>query len=175
MAIGDNRPVKRRPVKRGPVKRARDRNRDSGYTLIELLVVLAILGLITAVAMPSFSTALPGAKLKAAARDLGAELRFARARAIAGNRETLLTVDLTNRRYQVPGAGKSRALPDGIELVMRTAQSEIVGAERASIRFFPDGGSTGGRFTLSQGARGYLVGVDWLTGRITIVNKHDLE
>ncbi len=157
------------------MKHTRARNRDSGYTLIELLVVLALLGLITAIAVPSFTTALPGARLRAAARDLGAELRFARARAIASNRETLLTVDLTNRRYEVEGAGKSRALPDGLELVMRTAQSEIVGAERASIRFFPDGGSTGGRITLTLGARVYLVGVDWLTGRITVVDRHDVQ
>lgn len=138
-------------------------------------MVLALLGLITAIAVPSFTTALPGARLKAAARDLGAELRFARGRAIAGNHETVLSIDLTNRRYEVPGAGMSRALPDGLELTMRTAQTEIVGAERASIRFFPDGGSTGGRITLTQGERIYFVGVDWLTGRVSVVDRHDLE
>ncbi len=138
-------------------------------------MVLAVLGLIMAIAVPTFMTAMPGARLRAAARDLGAELRVARSRAIVSNQETLMTVDLTNRRYQAQGVGKSRALPEGVELVMRTAQSEVVGAERASIRFFPDGGSTGGRITLRQGERVYLVGVDWLTGRVTVVDGPDVE
>jgi general secretion pathway protein H len=35
-----------------------------------------------------------------------------------------------------------------------------------SVRFYPDGSSTGGRIILSRSGSGYQVGVQWLTGRI---------
>ena len=38
-----------------------------------------------------------------------------------------------------------------------------------SIRFYPDGGSNGGRITLGAGDLKYEVDVDWLTGRVAIV------
>jgi general secretion pathway protein H len=37
------------------------------------------------------------------------------------------------------------------------------------VRFFPDGGSNGGRITLAAGDRKYDVDVDWLTGRVAIL------
>ena len=38
-----------------------------------------------------------------------------------------------------------------------------------AIRFFPDGGSNGGRLTLAAGERKFNVDVDWLTGRVAIL------
>ena len=40
---------------------------------------------------------------------------------------------------------------------------------RGAIRFFPDGSSTGGRITLSTDRLAYLVDVDWLTGKIHLL------
>ncbi len=152
----------------------------AGYTLVELLVVLAILGLITAIALPMFANALPGAELKAAARNLGADMRLARSRAIAGNRDVALSVDLPERRYAVSGEGPERWLPEEITIDVLTARSELEGEDalrprRARIRFFPDGSSTGGRVSLSRGGRTYHVGVDWLTGRVKVANGNELE
>jgi general secretion pathway protein H len=45
-------------------------------------------------------------------------------------------------------------------------QSERV----ADIRFNPDGSSTGGRIVLADGHRSIDIGVDWLTGRVSIAN-----
>ena len=36
------------------------------------------------------------------------------------------------------------------------------------ITFYPDGSSTGGRVTLRDEDNGYVVDVDWLTGRIDV-------
>ena len=41
---------------------------------------------------------------------------------------------------------------------------------QGSIRFFPDGGSNGGRITVASGERKYEVDVDWLTGRVAILD-----
>jgi general secretion pathway protein H len=53
-------------------------------------------------------------------------------------------------------------------LKLLTAQTEVESDHRGSIRFYPDGSSTGGRITVSSGERQYLVDVDWLTGRVAI-------
>jgi general secretion pathway protein H len=110
-----------------------------GFTLVELLVVLAI---------AAGAAALVGSGWRAAAERSGAlavlaELRTARARAIAERRET---------------AWLPRALPGGI----------AVAAEPAPVRFFADGGSSGAEITLGAGPRREVIEVDWLTGRAAL-------
>ena len=139
-----------------------------GFTLLELMVVLVVLAVLAAMGLPLFSNALPGMRFAGAARALAADLRDARRRAIAGNREVALTIDLAGRRYGLDGEGLEHALPADAHISFRTARFEVQGAQVASIRFFPDGSSTGGRIRLSSGARRYQVGVDWLTGRVSI-------
>ena len=51
-----------------------------------------------------------------------------------------------------------------------TAQSDLVSDKIGAIRFFPDGGSNGGRVTVFAGERKYEVDVDWLTGRVAILD-----
>jgi general secretion pathway protein H len=63
---------------------------------------------------------------------------------------------------------KPRKLPDNLEVKLYGAQSEVTSERRGSIRFYPDGSSTGGRITVASGERKYLVDVDWLTGRVSI-------
>ena len=57
-----------------------------------------------------------------------------------------------------------------IEVKLFTAQSDLVNDKVGAIRFFPDGGSNGGRVTLAVGERKYDVDVDWLTGRVAILD-----
>jgi general secretion pathway protein H len=45
--------------------------------------------------------------------------------------------------------------------------SDSVGA----VRFDPDGGSTGGRVAIAGGDNTWWVGVDWLSGRVSVVQK----
>mgnify|MGYP003296267829 CR=1 FL=1 len=59
-------------------------------------------------------------------------------------------------------------LPHDIELKLFTAQSDLVSETVGAVRFFPDGGSTGGRVTLAAGERKFDVDIDWLTGRVAI-------
>ena len=110
-------------------------------------------------------------ELKSAARQLAAGLRLARSEALATRRETL-------RRRSTSSGGRSGstatrasiALPRDVELKLFTAQSDLVDDKVGAIRFFPDGGSNGGRVTLAAGERKYEVDVDWLTGRVAILD-----
>jgi general secretion pathway protein H len=75
---------------------------------------------------------------------------------------------MESREYVTSGEHDVRTLPKNIDLKLFTAQTEVENEHRGSIRFYPDGSSTGGRITVSSGERKYLVDVDWLTGRVAI-------
>jgi general secretion pathway protein H len=60
-------------------------------------------------------------------------------------------------------------LPREIEIKLYTAQRDLVSDQVGAVRFYPDGGSNGGRITLAAGERKFDVDVDWLTGRVSII------
>jgi general secretion pathway protein H len=145
------------------------RRRQSGVTLLELFIVLAIMGFIAAIAIPMFSGGVSTTQLKSAAREVAAGLRLARDQAIAQRNETLWQIDVAARAFSVPPDPRVHHLPDRIDIKLFAAQTDLVGDNLGAIRFFPDGGSNGGRVTLAAGERKYEVDVDWLTGRIAIL------
>ncbi len=142
--------------------------KQRGFTLLEVIVVLVLAGIIYSLmlALPSRGTSV--ADLKASARVLASGLRQAQSTAMATRRDAVLSLDLDTREFLMPGDKEPRKLPDGIDLKLYTAQSEVASAARGAIRFYPDGSSTGGRITVSSGERKFLVDVDWLTGRVSI-------
>jgi general secretion pathway protein H len=140
-----------------------------GVTLIELLVVLAIMALVSAIAIPIF-TGTSNAEMRGAARQLASGLRLARSDAVSQRRETFLVIDLAGRRFKVDRHAQEYPLPRNVELKLYTAQKDLVDDKVGSIRFYPDGGSNGGRITLGSGERKYEVDVDWLTGRVAILD-----
>jgi general secretion pathway protein H len=133
-----------------------------------VIVVLALGALIYAVVLAAPLGKASAADLKAAARSLAAGLRTAQSTAMATRRDALLTIDMETREYITSGEQQVHTLPKSLELKLYTAQTEVTSERRGSIRFYPDGSSTGGRITVASGERRYLVDVDWLTGRVAI-------
>jgi general secretion pathway protein H len=142
---------------------------SSGVTLLELLIVLMLMALIAAVTIPIFGPGVSTTELRSAAREVAAGLRLARGQAIAQRTEAMLVVDVATRSFIVPPDARVHALPSGIDLKLFTAQRDLLSDRVGTLRFYPDGGSNGGRVTLSAGERKYDVDVDWLTGRVAIL------
>jgi general secretion pathway protein H len=150
------------------VSDGRSRCLSRGVTLLELLIVLMLMALISAVMIPMFGPGVSTTQLKVAARQIASGLRLARSQAIAQRTESTLELDLAGRRFRVLPDPMVHQLPERVELKLFTAQSDIVNEQTGSIRFFPDGGSDGGRITVGSGERKFDVDVDWLTGRVAI-------
>lgn len=141
---------------------------QGGFTLLEILVVLVITTLLFTLIPPLFSGALPGVRLKGAARDLAVVMREVRSQAIITNTEQTIHLDTETHAYHV-GSGKPSALPEGITIIMQPHEEETrLETTQPYLRFFPDGSSSGGQFILQHGSRSYQLDVDWLTGAIQI-------
>ena len=96
-------------------------------------------------------------------------MRKARSDAVAHRRETALTVDVEGHQFQLSGDPRTYRLPKSIAINLFTAQSELINGNSGAIRFFPDGGSTGGRVTVTTRDRKYDVDINWLTGQVSIL------
>ena len=149
--------------------RSTSRREIRGLTLIEILLVRAIIRGVTAIALPMVMGT-SNAEMRSAARQLASGLRLARSEAVSQRRETFLVIDLAGRRFKVDRDAREYPLPKNVELKLYTAQKDLVDEKTGSIRFYPDGGSNGGRITLAAGERKYEVDVDWLTGRVAILD-----
>lgn len=139
-----------------------------GFTLIELLAVLLILSLVAAVVVPSIVRS-SAVEARGAARTLVSGLRRARSHALTRLRAADFAVDVERREFRLPDETSARKLPERVDLSLFTARSQLTGDSSGSIRFFPDGSSSGGRITVSSGGQSYLVDVDWLTGKVSVL------
>lgn len=151
------------------ILRARARaSPEAGFTLIEMVVVLGVLALLVGL-VAGFGRSPGGAsKMRFAANEIAGALRLARSEAIINGRKSELSFDLANRSWQLR-AGVRHALPAGVTARLVTIRDEVVDDAVARIGFWPDGSSSGGRLTLDGEGRRITVGVDWLTGRVSLV------
>ena len=141
---------------------------DGGFTLIEILVVFLIIGLILSVVSPMLRRN-ESFEMRSAARNLTLNLRKARSEAVIKNLSVAVIVDTKNKQFRLETQDKQYELPASAEILVTTVESEVDG-DRAGVRFFPDGSSTGGTIELAGEKSGYTLAVDWLTGGVQL--KH---
>lgn len=139
-------------------------HRQAGFTLLEMLVVIAILGLVTGLAVPLLDRPFDSIRLQTAASELLGALRATRSAAILRGAETVLTIDVDRRTFGSP-AIPFRTLPAEMTAKLTFASIERPARSQGGFRFFPDGSSTGGDVTLSLRGRAARICVDWLTGQ----------
>jgi general secretion pathway protein H len=137
-----------------------------GFTLIELMVVMMLVMLLFAIVGVSVTRSVEGAELRAVEREITAGLRHTRGQAIIQRSQQVFTVDTEKRTWQAAGKDPVE-LPEGLEITMNTARSELTGEDIGNIRFYPDGASTGGSIVLAAQDREWHIAVAWLTGEIS--------
>jgi general secretion pathway protein H len=146
-----------------------NRERCSGFTLIETLVVLSVLGLALTLILSYGQPSNGGLALKQAASELAGGLREARSLAIAENRTVPVSIDLASRHWRIDQQ-PDNPLPTGIEIRLLTIAGENSRSNASNIRFLPDGSATGGRIEFLGAHRRMQIGVDWLSGRVSLVD-----
>ena len=144
---------------------------NKGFTLLELLLVLVLIILGFSVIGLNISSGSDSTSHQTAARDLVSALRFAKGQALIGHEETTVALDLNDNSYTVSGRDKVFDIPKDIALTVVTAQEELTGEGLASIRFFPDGSSTGGRIKLERNEVLWQIDINWLTGQVELESK----
>lgn len=146
-----------------------------GFTLLEILIVLGLMGLLAVLIVPRALSGNDYYTLGHNTRAVAGIMRLARGQAIAEQKEMVVTFDLDNKTYQLPPE-KPKALDDDIHLEVFTSEAEISADEKkAGIRFYPDGGSSGGRVTLTLADSNRAIDVVWMTGQINILEDVDDE
>lgn len=159
--------------------------KTAGFTLLELLVVLAIAGMLVALVPAAVSAVVPGAKARTAAYDMASILRDARNLAISQSTPVDVVFDLESASYAIAGSTPT-VLPRGMALVIQersgyvsetrrvARQSSFDREEPVTLRFYPDGSSSGLDVRLGpEAGGGYVVSIDWLFGGASITEASD--
>jgi len=156
--------------------RQSDKRISAGFTLLELLVVLTIAGLLVTLVPPLYSKAVPGARLKMAARDFAGALREARSRAVGTGRPIDISLAGDPPSYVIGDDGAIE-LPRSVFMATENYFANsgappfgpmAVEGRSLAIRFYPDGSSTGAIVNVSNGSATYRVTVSWLIGAIKV-------
>jgi general secretion pathway protein H len=130
--------------------------------MVVMVLVVALFGLVGT----SIRRSVTGAELRNEVREVIAGLRHTRGQAVIQRSEQVFRVDADRLTWQAADR-EPEQLPEGLDITLETARSEMTGENAGAIRFFPDGSSTGGSVLLSVGERKWFVTVGWLTGEIS--------
>lgn len=138
-----------------------------GFTLLELIVVLLLLALAAGLVMPAVGRSLEAVRARGEIAGFSALLRHAREQAITSRRPHAVVVDPNERQVRILAddeVRKTRALPAGWTI-------EATPPPNLTVRFEPQGNSSGGEFRIVAGPAVYHVTVDAVTGRVRSVRE----
>jgi general secretion pathway protein H len=144
-----------------------------GFTLLELMVVLVIVSLLAVAIGGSAGTFFSTMEYRDAVRELSSAAKKARLQSRSQGKPIDLVVDPTLNRFALTEqperlvASDYKMLAKDLSIGLVFAAEISPGANRGAIRFYPEGGSSGGEISIQRpsGAGTRLV-VDWLIGDV---------
>jgi general secretion pathway protein H len=144
--------------------------RESGFTLLEMLVAITIAAIVLGVSAPTMQRLYKSSQYHGAVNDVVTLLSSARYLAIrsGGNEDVLINPETR----EITLGENVKALPASLHV-------EVLGSRELNrdgagvIRFYPDGGSSGGYVNLTQDSgMAVQVQVDWLLGRVSLCKEN---
>lgn len=135
-----------------------------GFTLLELVVTLMIVALAVAVVGPAIGRSTETIRARAEVARFAALLRHTREQAITTRNAHAFVVDPQEHHVRIMAGDevkRTRELP-------RDLTVEADPPPALTVRFEPEGTSTGGDFRVSAGPLHYRVTVERLTGRVHV-------
>ncbi len=144
-----------------------------GFTLLELAIVIAVVGMLLLVTGPSIKSLSQTLEYREAVRELVSANQNARRTARASGSAVDLIIDASQNRFVVTGEPE-RLEPDNFTSLSDVLKIEVVFAQEvspgnglAAIRFYPEGGASGGEVLIQRPSGGGVkLTVDWLIGDV---------
>jgi prepilin-type N-terminal cleavage/methylation domain-containing protein len=134
-----------------------------GFTLLELVVTLLVVAMAGALVAPAIGRSTEAVRTRAEVSGFSATFRRAREQAITTQQPFTVVVNPSSR-LQTVTTGE-----DEVRWTRTFSARLKIEAETPSaltVRFEPQGNSSGGEFRLTAGAVAYRVTVDAVTGRV---------
>lgn len=151
---------------RARTKRIRPR-KPRGVSLLEMLLVVALIAIAGMLAAMVLTGGLDGMRLRSSSKEIAAQLRYARAQAIATGQPQRFVIDPARRHWQGPNQ-RQGDIPQSLGVEFTGVREAQARAGEGGILFFPDGASTGGRVQLRAKKAAARIDVAWLTGEVRL-------
>jgi type IV fimbrial biogenesis protein FimT len=113
-----------------------------GLTVVELMIVLVIIGVMAALAAPSFTDQFARRRLEGVATDLSTDLQFARSQAVSSRADIALVTRNSGTEYAVQSGGvdmKVVTLPanvtatNGVTVTFQQLRGDIAAAQQIDL------------------------------------------
>lgn len=110
------------------------RSRQRGFSILNLVIVVSVVGVLSAIALPSVSSTLQLHRLDTSASIMASKLSEARMQAIKRNRQVWLLVDPANQTMRLQttdnsgstiNLGAAETLSQGVSFVSPSAQTQL--------------------------------------------------
>lgn len=118
---------------------------NRGFTLVELMVLIGIVGIVAAIAVPSFNGYLRANRIDVTADEIASDMALARSMAVSQGRVIRFEGVAAGYRITVPGSGRivrERAFDGAVELV-----------DDVTVNFFPWGSAQATVLNLDNGVQ----------------------
>jgi len=141
-------------------------NQQRGFTLVEIVAAVSVAALVLALAIPSSIRFFESMQFRAGIRDVATMLNAARYHAVAEGRSQ--DVAISPEENWVRFGDEEVTFDETVSLRVDSAR-EVNQDRLGIIRFYPDGGSSGGGVEIEREQGDVVtISVDWLVGRVTL-------